>query len=469
MTCRWKIFPMPDARIVLFFLLLLLTACHTITSVERPSIGFSERWENASESSAAIQINRDWWASFESPQLNQLIADALQQSPDLRIAAERVCQAELQMNSAGASLFPALSLSGSSGATRNRDADADWQTGESSRVSLSASYEVDLWGRVSAQVSAAEASFKASEFDFESARLSLTGGVATGWFQWLALQQRINTALENLRIAQRVYDIVEVRYRNGAATAADLARQRTNLLTQSAALLPLELQGRQTRAALAVLVGQIPQGFALADESIMNLSLPQITASVPSDVIFHRPDLASVEAQLQAADADVAAARAALLPSVQLTASAGKATAALLSLSNANDTVGWSASLAQTLFDGGRLRNQVKLGESRRVALVEEYRKAIFIAVQEVDDALDRTRVNALQEQSQEDIVEQAWRTLRLTEARYREGSDDLLALLDAQRSLFQAQDQLAQQRQARLNAAVDLYKALGGGWQLEH
>ena len=130
--------------------------------------------------------------------------------------------------------------------------------------------------------------------------------------------------------------------------------------------------------------------------------------------------------------------------------------------------MGWSVSLAQTLFDGGRLRNQVKLSESQRISLLEQYRKAIYTALQEVDDALDRTAVNAEQEQRQAEIVTQAQRTLRLTEVRYREGSDDLLALLDAQRSLFQAQDQLAQQRQARLTAAVDLYKALGGGWQQE-
>jgi outer membrane protein, multidrug efflux system len=231
----------------------------------------------------------------------------------------------------------------------------------------------------------------------------------------------------------------------------------------------LELQGRQTRAALAVLIGRVPQNFVLTDEAIMDIALPDINAGVPADIITRRPDLASAEAQLQAADADVAAARAALLPAVQLSASAGKATAALFSLSNASDSLGWSLSLAQTLFDGGRLRNQVKLSESQRISLLEQYRKTIYTALQEVDDALDRTAVNAEQEQRQADIVTQAQRTLRLTEVRYREGSDDLLALLDAQRSLFQAQDQLAQQRQARLTAAVDLYKALGGGWRLDN
>lgn len=469
MPVKQKPFSLLYRHLLLCSLLISLTACHTISRHERPDISFTEDWQNATGVNHHLEIDRAWWAGFQSPQLNALIEDALTQSPDLRIATERVRQAELQMNSAGASLFPSLSLTASSGSTRTRDADTQWQTGESSRVSLGASYEVDLWGRVSASIAAAEASFAASEFDYESARLSLTGAVASSWFQWLALQARVETARENIRIAQRVYDIVEARYRNGAATAADLARQRTNLLSQSAALAPLELQARQTRAALAVLIGRVPQEFALNDETIMDIALPPISAGVPADIITRRPDLASVEAQLHGADANVAAARAALLPGVQLGASAGKATAALFSLSSAGDSVGWSVSLAQTLFDGGRLRNQVKLSESQRISLLEQYRKAIYTALQEVDDALDRSAVNADQEQRQAEIVTQAQRTLRLTEVRYREGSDDLLALLDAQRSLFQAQDQLAQQRQARLSATVDLYKALGGGWRLEN
>lgn len=454
-------------RLVNLILILLVTsACHSIDPIQRPDIPESAAWNTPQEDAEISSINSDWWKNFNSPELNRLIDVSLTQSPDLRIAAERVRQAELQMNIAGASLFPALSLTASSGSNRTRaDSENSWQSGDSSRVSLGASYEVDLWGRLAASRALAQASFNATEFDFESARLSLTGGVASAWFQYLALQQREYTARENIRIAQRVYDIVDVRYQNGVATAADRARQRTNLLSQQAALLPLQLQIRQTRAALAVLLGQIPQGFALNDEQLMQLNLPSITAGVPAEVIVRRPDIASAEAQLQAADADLAMARTALLPSLQLGASAGSAAAALFALSDPTNSLGWSLSLAQTLFDGGRLRNQTAISESRRVALVEQYRGAIIIALQEVDDALDRMDVNQQQEQSQTQIVAQAQRTLELTEVRYREGSDDLLALLDAQRSLFQAQDQLVLQRQARLNAAVDLYKALGGGW----
>ena len=451
----------PLRLLVLALLLGAASGCG-VHPVARPQVAFSDNWSHAQ---GADPVAADWWQGFGSPQLNQLVTAAHTRNPDLRITTERVQQAELLLRSANASWFPAFDVSASTGESRSRFDGEAWGTGESSRVSLGASYEVDLWGRLSAARAVATADFKASQYDAAAARLSISGAVASGWFAWLALLERSESAAENIRIARRIADIVEARYRYGAATAADVARQQTNLLSQEAALLPLQLQVRQTRAALALLVGEVPQGFALQRQSLLALAVPSIAAGVPADVLTRRPDLASAEAQLQAADADVAAARAALLPGVQLTASASRSAAALFSLRPPLDTAGWSLSLAQTLFDGGRLRYQVRLSESQRVALVEQYRKTILIALREVDDALDRNEVDAELERRQAAILAQAERTLHLTEVRYREGSDDLLSLLEAQRSLFQARDQLVQQRQARLDAAVDLYLALGGGW----
>lgn len=448
-------------------LVLLLQACHSIPAIERPDIEFAQQWQAAASQDEQSAVDPLWWRQFSSPQLDRLVDDALENSPDLRVAAQRVIQAELQMNNAGSSLFPSLSASASTGASEARSSGVDWRRSDSSRVSLGASYEVDLWGRVSATMASAEAGFQAQQYDYEASRLSLVSGVASAWFQWLTLQQRLHTAQENLRIAERIQQLVDVRYRNGVATAADISRQKISVLNQQATLEPLALQERQTRAALAVLSGHEPYPFTLDDsETLLALTLPEQTVSVPSSVLTRRPDLAALEAQLQAADADVAAARAALFPALQLSLSAGRSSADLLSLSGGSDSVGITASLAQTLFDRGRLRNQVRISESQRIALLEQYRKAIYTALQEVDDALDRIQVYAVQEQQQQHILDETERTLRLTEVRYREGSDDLTTLLDAQRSFFQAQDQLVQQRQSRLDAIVDLYKALGGGWQ---
>lgn len=200
--------------------------------------------------------------------------------------------------------------------------------------------------------------------------------------------------------------------------------------------------------------------------ALNTIAVPEVAVGVPAQLVLRRPDLATSEANLLAADANLVAARAALFPSLSLSAGAGRSTSELFSLNPATQTANWSIGLAQTLFNGGRLINQKRYTEARRAELLLQYHKAILNALQETDMAQLTANSTQQQELQQQAIVVQAERSLHLSEVRYREGSDDLLALLNAQRTLFQAQDSLVQQRLARLNAAVDLYKALGGGWQ---
>ena len=439
--------------------------CSSMDETPKSKIEYAPVWEYAAHTQGAISVEKEWWKTFESNQLTQLIEIAREKNPDVIIGRERVRQAELQMKIANASLFPSLSASASSGENRTRVDGGTWQNADSTRAGLTANYEVDLWGGEFANRRAAKSGFRATEFANEANRLSIAAGVATAWFNYLALQERMETARKNIEIAERIQNIVDSLYRNGAATAADVAAQKTNLLSQQNALLPLQLQLDQTRAAIALLEGEIPQGYQLANEKILEIKIPEINAGVPSDVITRRPDVASSEAELQASSANVHVARTALLPGIQLGGSMSKSASELFSLNPATQSAGWSLSLAQTIFAGGRYVNQVRISESRRVEMLEQYRKIILVALQEVDDALNRVNVTQQQEVNQQNIVEQSSLSLRLNETRYREGAIDLQTLLDAQRSLFQAQDTLAQQRLARLNAAIDLYKALGGGW----
>lgn len=451
---------------VVVLVAILVSACSSMDEVPKVNVDYAPNWQYAQEAKQSIAIEKNWWKSFGSPGLSELIAAAQANNPDLNIATERVRQAELQMKIANASLFPSLGLSASSGERKTKAIDSDWVNSGSSSAGLTANYELDLWGGAMADRHAAKASYKATVFSNEASRLSVSATVATNWFNYLALQERIASTQKNIAIAERIQKIVDSLYRNGVSSASDVAVQKTNLLNQQNSLLPLQLQLDQTRAAIALLVGQVPQGYQLPTEQLNDMAIPTINAGVPVDVITRRPDLASSEAQLQSAAANVYAARTALLPSAQLSANMGRSAGELFALNPATQTAGWSLSLAQTIFAGGRIKNQVSLSESRRVELVEQYRKSILTALQEVDDALNRTSITATQESNQQQIVAQAERSLKLVEARYREGSGDLLSLLDAQRSLFQAQDSLLQQRLARLKAAVDLYKALGGGWE---
>lgn len=449
-----------------FMIIVLGAGCQTVPP-EKTAPDVNIAWPGDMEA-LPQEITPDWWNAFGSPQLQQLVQLGLQDNPDLRIAAERIYQAELEVNIAGASLWPGIGLIAQTGGNRSRADGGQWQSTETSRAGLQASYQVDLWGRLAAERFAFDALLDATRYDHDAVRLELVSSIASSWFNWLGLQERLATARENIRIAERILVIVDARFRYGTASSADLARQKGNLLTQESAVLPLELQARQTRAALATLAGLPPQALALDEENLLSIALPDIRAGIPSDLLTRRPDVASMEAQLAMASANIRVARAALLPGLELGASAGRSSATRWALTAPVDTVGWSLSLAQTLFDSGRRRNLVRISESRRVALVEQYRKVILNALQETDRAVDQVLTFQQQERMQREIIDHAQRALRLTEIRYREGNENLLVLLEAQRGLFQAQDQQIQLRQARLIALVDLFRVLGGGWNAD-
>lgn len=454
--------PTLRAHMLAALLAAFTAGCAITEPVARPDQPLPATWAEAAPATAA-PVPEAWWQAFGSPQLDALVAEATTAAPDLRIQGERVVQAELALRQAGASLFPALSLSGGSGA-RNIDGNESGSTD----LSLGASYELDLWGRIAAGVDASLANLAATRFDYDAARLSIRASVATTWFQTLALQERVTIARENLTIAERVLRVVQARYDNGAASALELSQQRSTVLNQRKAIEPLEVQLRQTRSALALLLGRNPQAGPEDDVRLASVQVPAVDAGLPAELLLRRPDLAASEAALGAAAANVAAARAALLPSISLSAGAGVGSAALLSLADTTRTLSISASLLQKIFDGGRLRADVDIQRSRQRELVETHRRAILVALKEVEDALANNARDARQEEAQREILAEAQRSLRLAELRYREGADSLLTVLDAQRALFSAQDQLAQLRLARLTDAVALYKALGGGWTAE-
>jgi multidrug efflux system outer membrane protein len=462
---------------VKFFLAVLivapiLTGCATQSEPTALRMDLPAAWSAVSDKSSNVSANVSelsavaWWNAFSSKELDRLIAAALADNPDLKIAAERIRQAEAAVASSGASLFPSLNLSGSSSRRRAEAPNASnvsATTSDASSLALGVSYEIDLWGRLNANLRAADAALLGSRYDLDTARLTLVAGVANTYFQVLALRVRLAIARDNVSIAERLLRIVDVRYRNGAASALDLSRQQTAVLTQRAAVQPLETQARQTLNALAVLLGRSPQGMQVAASDLQGLVVPQTVPGVPSQLLTRRPDLASAEAQLQAANANLAAARAALLPSLQLSGTSGLASPALFSLADATRSLSLGASILQTVFDGGRLRSQVASSEAQQRQLLESYRKAILTALKEVEDALANVASYRAQERAQTAINAEAQRSLRLAELRYREGLDDLSSVLDAQRTLYSAQDQLAQIRLSRLSSAVDMVKALGG------
>ncbi len=440
--------------------------------VGHPGTGFqapADWGEAAARPPADVALEADWWRRFDSAELEALIADALAGSPDLAEATERVVQAEIAARSAGAALFPTINLDAATTTGRARGNASG--TVDASAASLVIGYEIDVWGSNIANWKAARIRHDATRYDYEATRLSLVAGVANAYVQVLTLRARLAIARDNLAIAERLFAIVEARYRHGAASALDVSRQRAQVLAQRDTIAPMQAQERQSLRALAILTGRLPQGFDVAGRNLDPLAIPTIAAPLPSELLARRPDLAAAEARLAAADADIVVARAALFPlKLSLGASAGVSSGkfGLVGLSDPFRAADLTVSLMQAIFDGGRLRGQVETSESQRRQTLETYRRAALAALKETEDALSDVALSQTQEASQRAIRAENERALRLSELRYREGSDTLSTLLDAQRNLFAAQDSLILQRQARLNAALGLYKVLGGGWQLD-
>lgn len=447
-------------RLGMLLLAAVLTGCASRATAPAPAMPMPADYDET-PLPGAVAPTADWWSAFGSPALSEQVSAALAANADIGIANERVMEAQAQAQAAGASLLPALSFS----LGGNRRGGDDNGAQGSVNASLGASYELDLWGRNGAAAQAARLAVRASEADRAAVRLGIAGAVITANVELLTLQARLAVADENIDIAQQVLRVVESRHRNGAASKLDLARQRNAVFNQQAAVLPLQLQRRQLLAGLAILLDRQPQGFVNPAFALQGLVVPQVAAGLPASLLLRRPDLLAAEAQLASADASLAAARAALLPSISLTGSAGAASGSLAALLR---NPAWSyaigAQLLQSIFDGGRQRAQVDGAAARERALVLGYRKAVLAALADVESALAACSRLAVQEQLQVKGVEQATLALQLAQVRYRSGTDDLIVLLDAQRSLFQAQDVLAQLRRGRLLAALALFKALGGG-----
>lgn len=392
------------------------------------------------------------------------MAEALTANPDLAAAKARLRQADAQTRIAGAALLPSVQVS--AGGSRARvGSEGTSNVTSSYDVGLDAAWEIDLWGGRRASVRSAEALALAGRFDRDAVGLSLTSGVAETYFRLLSLRDRLRIARANIENARRVLSIVEVRVSAGAASDLDLAQQRTQLFTQTATLPALELQERQTVNALALLLGRPLDGFTIDARSLAQVEPVPVVAGMPSELLNRRPDVKAAEARLGAAAANVAVARAALYPSLNLTARAGVESDALRSLLSQTNVTSIALSILAPIFEGGRLRAQVEQSQAQQLEILENYRGVVLTAFADVEDALVAVRRTRERAAALTTAVNEARRAFAIAEAQYRAGLIDLLELLDAQRTLFSAEDALALARLDQLTSLVALYRALGGGW----
>jgi NodT family efflux transporter outer membrane factor (OMF) lipoprotein len=344
-----------------------------------------------------------------------------------------------------------------------------WSFSDSFGLSLSASYELDFWGRNRDAVVSAQAARKATAADRATVALTTVSSTANTYFQLLSLRARLTIARLNLENAQAVLQITQARVNDGIATPLELAQQLATVASQQASIPPLQQQELAARDALAVLTGRPPEGFAVAGQDLDAVVAPQVAPGLTSDLLARRPDIVTAEANLEGAHADLAAARAAFFPSISLTGDGGLTSATLVKLlTDPAATLAFGASLSQTIFDGGARAAQTDQAIAREQELLANYRGTVIGAFSDVETALGNIGHLAEQERYQTEQANQSQRAFGITEARYREGVADYLTLLDAQRTLYQSRDQLSQIKLARLQALVALYQALGGGWREE-
>ena len=329
---------------------------------------------------------------------------------------------------------------------------------------LSATYEVDFWGGRRAAYDSALLGVQASEFDQATVELTLLSGVANSYAQVLSLREQSRIAELNLANAQNVLQLVQTRYDSGSATALELAQQKSLVAAQQRQVPLVQQQAEEAQITLATLLGRPVQSLKLSDQPFAQLSWPTIDAGVPSELLTRRPDIAGAEARLAAAQADVKVARAAMLPTLTLTANLGSNADKLGNVLR-NPFYNLTSGLVAPIFNNGRLSAERDRTTARQQELLETYRGAIINGFADVEKALNSIRGLDQQRQWQSEELNQAQRAFEIAQSRYQAGAEDLLTVLETQRTLYTAQDQNVQLRLSRLQSSIALYKALGGGW----
>lgn len=459
--------------ITVALLCLALTGCTVGPHYKRPTIDVPTAHrgveDNVDKTQTASLADTKWWDLFQDQQLQQLIRTALAQNYDVRIAATRVLEAQAQLGITRANQFPTVSAGASALTQRNAASSVlpIATNGSAEQANLSAAWELDFWGKFRKSTEAARANLLASEWARQQVISTLVSDVATAYFQLRELdleleisQQALVSRRDSLKLTQLLAD-------HGATSMLDV-RQAEQLVYIAAEQVP-DLQRRITQQEnlLSTLLGNNPgaitRGLKLTEEP----HAPQVPAGLPSALLDRRPDIRQVEEQLVAFNAQIGVAKAAYFPQITLTGDGGYSSPALTSLfAGPAGFFALGGSLAQPIFAGGRIRSGVKLSEAQKDEAVLVYRQTIQRAFQDVSDSLVAYSKDQEFRHQQELLTVAAQDAAHLSDIRYKGGAASYLEVLTNQTNYFTAELNLAQAQVNELNALVQLYRSLGGGWQ---
>jgi outer membrane protein, multidrug efflux system len=456
-------------------LALAASACTVGPNYKRPVAQLPEAYRATPTGALAADQpslgDQKWWEVFQDEQLQELIRTALRQNFDVRIAAARVAEARAQLGITRADQFP--QVDGSALADRERVSASPVPLPSQAfernvfQVGASTSWELDFWGKFRRATEAARATLAATEWGRRAVVTSLVAQVAEAYFALRAIDLNLDISRQTLASRQESLRLTQVRAAGGVASELDVRQAEQLVFGASAVIVDLERQAEQQENLISILQGNnpgaVPRGRTLTDQPL----IPQVPTGLPSALLERRPDIVEAEQTLVAANANIGVVRANFFPEVSLTGSGGFQSAALSSLLTgpaAFFTVG--ATLLQPVFTAGRTRSQVELAEARRDEVLLAYQQTILESLRDVSDALIAYRRNREFRDQQQLLTRSAGDALRLTTVRYQGGASNYLEVLDADTRLFAAQLVLAQAQLNELLAIVQIYRALGGGWE---
>lgn len=453
-----------------------LGGCSLIPDYQRPDSPVAANWPEGEaytpQGSASQAQDLDWQQFFRDPQLRQLIDVALENNRDLRVAALNVEAYRALYRIQRADLLPAVSAD--AGGTRSRTPGDLNQTGQGNIASqysatLGVAWELDLFGRLGSLREQALQEFFATEAAQQSARISLIASVANAWLTLQADQALLEVSRDTLKTFEQSLALTQRSFDVGVASALELSQARSSVDTARVRIEQYTRLVAQDRNALSRLLGQNVSPDLLPDGELERNQLAELPVGLPSDLLYRRPDIIRAEYQLRAANANIGAARAAFFPRISLTGAVGSASSQLSGLfDSGSDYWTFSPSISVPIFNAGQLRANRDYAEISRNIQVAEYESTIQAAFREVADGLAAQQTYARQVQAQRDLLETSEDYLRLADQRYRTGVDSYLTLLDAQRQLFNVRQQFISDRLAQLVSEVELFKALGGGWDAQ-
>lgn len=414
-----------------------------------------------------------WWTHFGNEELNGLVEASLANNHQLKAAIGRIAENKAQWDSIYADQWPVLSTSWKNDITAPREGKGDVLPGgktvsqKNYDMGLQISYEADFWGKNSAASEAAYHTAWSSVFAREVVVLTLASTMVQNFLKYLSFNDRVQTAKDTERVYKDMLKAVIDRLDDGEATSLQVAQQRTAVFAASAVIPVLELQREQARNSIALLMGKAPSEVNLKSSSLADVGFPEVKPGLPSRLLLRRPDIRKAETELIAADASIDVARASLFPTFKLTGDYGYGSHHLSSLLSPESLYyNLALTVTQAIFDAGKRESQVDFAKARHEVLVQTYMETTYTALKEVEDALVAVRFLTLRKEAQEEAVLAGGAAFDLSATSYTVGTIDFLTLLDTQRTMFREEDELHRVKFERLQAAVDLFKALGGGME---